>query len=279
MKTVKILMLTDFSPLSLVALQFGARMSNHIEAEYTVINIVRLDGLPKSNIRMKTIEKSVYEIAQKEGEELIQKIQKFAKPGVKMTFKTLKGHTVGQAVRRFIQKHPTDLVILGSQGASALKKLRMGGTAVSVIEESHAPVLAVPKFAAVWNFKNVVYATDLTNLEKELDTILPFAKQFDSNIKVVHVVPAIDKKMEQRRQEVEKIVQQSKFSKISFDLIIDEDIPGALDRYIREHKVDLLTTFTHEVSFYEKLLGKSVTRTIAYQGSIPLLAFKRHKRK
>lgn len=279
MKPLQIVMLTDFSPLSMVALQFGARMSQHLDAEYTVINVVRLDGLPKSNIRMKSIEKSIHEIAKKEGEELIQKISKFAKTGTKIEFKTLKGHAVGDAISRYTAKNNVDLVVIGSQGASSLKKLRLGGTAVSVIERSSAPVLTVPKFAAVWSFRNVVYASDLTNVDKELETIIPFAKQFNSRIRMVHVVPAVDKKMEQKRQEVYRLIQHSKYPEISFDLLIDDNIPEAIDKFIREHKADVLTTFAHELSLYDKLFGMSVTRTIAYQANIPLLAFKRRKKR
>jgi len=279
MKPLQIAMLTDFSPLSEVALQFGARMSQNIDAEYTILNVVRLDGLPKSNIRMKTIEKSIHEIAQSEGEQLVDKIRKAAKPGTKIHFKALKGHTVGDAIHRYTIKNKVDLVVLGSQGASSLKKLRLGGTAVSVIEMSKAPVLAVPKFAGVWSFKNVVYASDLTNVEKELETIIPFAKQFNSRIRMVHVVPAVDKRMELRRQWVERKIQEAKYPEISFDLLIDDNIPEAIDKFIREQKVDVLTTFTHELSLYDKLFGLSVTRTIAYQGNIPLLAFKRSGKK
>jgi nucleotide-binding universal stress UspA family protein len=279
MKPLQIAMLTDFSPLSEVALQFGARMSNHIDAEYTIINVVRLDGLPKSNIRMKTIEKSINEIARIEGEQLTEKIRKFAKSGTKFQFKALKGHTVGDAIHRYTLKHKVDLVVLGSQGASSLKKLRLGGTAVSVIEMSKAPVMAVPKFAAVWSFKNVVYASDLTNVERELETIIPFARQFNSKIRMVHVVPAVDKRMELRRQWVERKIQEAKYPDISFDLLIDDNVPEAIDKFIREHKVDVLTTFTHELSLYDKLFGMSVTRTIAYRGNIPLLAFKRSGKK
>ena len=279
MKPLQIVMLTDFSPLSIVALQYGARISRHLDAEYTVVNVVRLDGLPKSNIRMKTIEKSIHEIAQKEGQELILKISKDINPGTKISFQTLKGHTVGDAIYRYTAKHKVDLVVLGSQGASSLKKLRLGGTAVSVIEMSSAPVLAVPKFAAVWSFRNVVYASDLKNVEKELETIIPFAKLFNSAIRMVHVVPAVDKKMESKRQEIEKIIQHVKYPELSFDLLIDDNIPEAIDKFIREHKADVLTTFTHELSLYDKLFGMSVTRTIAYQGNIPLLAFKRRGKK
>jgi nucleotide-binding universal stress UspA family protein len=98
-------------------------------------------------------------------------------------------------------------------------------------------------------------------------------------LKMVHVVPVVDKKVENRRLEVEQLIQKIKYPNLSFQLLIDDDIPGAIDRYIRETKADLLTTFTHELNLYEKLFGLSVTRTIAYQGNIPLLAFKRRKNK
>jgi len=279
MKTLKITMLTDFSPLSEVALQFGARISNSIDAEYNIVNIVRLDGLPKSSMKLKSIEQSMIGIAEQEGKKLVQSLAALAKPGTKINFKGVKGHSVSEALNRFTQKNPSDLVILGSQGASSMKKFRLGGTAVSVIEMSKAPVLSIPKFAAYWNFSNVVYASDLKNVEKELETILPFAKIFQSTIRMVHVVPAIDKVLEAKKVEVERTIQKFKYPNLSFQFLIDDDIPEAIDRFIKETKADLLTTFTHELSLYEKMFGLSVTRTIAYQGSIPLLAFKRKEKK
>ncbi|MFM9073978.1 MAG: universal stress protein [Bacteroidota bacterium] len=278
MKKLRIVMLTDFSPLSMVAMQYGARISKTIDAEYTIINVLRLDGLPKSNIRMKAIEKSIQEVADKEGEAVVKQLATFAKPGVSMQYKTIKGHTVGDATDRYTRKNETDLVIMGSQGASSLKKFRLGGTAVSVIEMSQAPVLAIPKFAAYWSFSNLVYASDLTDVQKELDVIMPFARMFNSSVRVVHVAPAVDKKLEERRIAAEATLKKFNYPNLTFQLLIDDNIAEAIDRYIKETKADLLTTFTHELTLYEKLFGLSVTRTIAYQGSIPLLAFKRRKK-
>lgn len=279
MKPLHIVMMTDFSPLSLLALQFGVRISQSIETQYTLVNVVRLDGLPKSNMKLRSIEQNMVAVAEQEGQELIKELQKVAKAGTKFAFKALRGHSVADSINRFVQKNPADLVIIGSQGASSMKKFRLGGTAVSVIELSQVPVLTIPRFAAYWNFSNVVYATDLTNAEKELDTILPFARIFNSSVHMVHVVPVIDKKVEARRIEVEKLIQKVKYPNLTFQILINDDIPQAIDRFIRESKADLLTTFTHELNLYEKLFGLSVTRTIAYQGNIPLLAFKRKKKK
>ena len=273
MAALKIVLLTDFSPLSKVAIQYAMKMSAKLDIEYTILNGVRLDGVPKSNLKWKQIEESLITVAEEEGAKLVSELkQKVTAP---ITFKAISAHTIADMVTRYVEKNYTNLVIMGSQGASSLKKFRLGGTSVSVIDSVHAPVLAIPKLAEFKNFKHVVYASDLKDPKKELDILIPFATIFDANIHMVHVVPAIDKKVEGERKTIENLIEQVAYKKIDFKLLIDEDVAGAIDQYIKETKADLLTTFTHELSLYEKLFGLGVTRKLAYQGSIPLLAFKR----
>lgn len=275
MNKLKVLVLTDFSPLSVVALQYAGKMSQKLEVEFSIVNVVRLDGLPRTNMKLKSIEKDLIEAAKDEGAALAGELKKVAKPECVINFEAIKGHTVTEVVERYVKKNAIDLVVMGSQGASSLKKFRLGGTAVSVIETCPVPVLTIPKWATFKNFETVVYASDLKNVQKELDTIIPFARNFNSTIMMVHVVQMIDKAADALKNEVEKLIAKSNYPKISFKLIIEENIPEAIDGYIKSSKADLLTTFTHELNLYEKLFGLSVTRTLAYQGNIPLLAFKR----
>jgi nucleotide-binding universal stress UspA family protein len=279
MNQLKILVLTDFSHLSNVGMKYAARMSHTIDAEYTIVNVVRVEGIPKSNMRLKSIEKSMLEAANHEGELLVKEMLRETRVGTKVQFKTVKGHTVSETVERYVRKNPTSLVVMGSQGASSLKKMRLGGTAVSVIETCPVPVLTVPKWAGFKNFGTVVYASDLKNIQKELDTIIPFAKLFNTTVHMVHVVDSIYKNVDALKTEVEKLLQKVNYSKIDFRILIDENVPQAIDHFIKSSKADLLTTFTHELTLYEKLFGLSVTRTLAYQGNIPLLAFKRKQKK
>ena len=279
MKKLKILLLTDFSPLATVAIQYAGRISHKLEAEYTIVNVVRLDGIPKSNMRLKTIEKNMIEASNQEGEMLVDELRKDARAGSRIEFKAMKGHTVADFVQRYVQKNPTDLVVMGSQGASSLKKFRLGGTAVSVIETCPVPVLAIPKWAVFKDFGTVVYASDLKNIQKELDTIVPFARIFNSTVHMVHVVSAIDKAVDLLKSETDKLISKVGYSKLDFRVIIDDNVPEAIDGFIKGSKADLLTTFTHELNLYEKLFGLSVTRTLAYQANIPLLAFKRKTKK
>ena len=273
MASLKFALLTDFSPLSKVAIHYAMKMVVRLDIEFTILNIVRLDGVPKSNLKWKQIEKSLMQVAEEEGSKLVADLKSQYKTNV--TFKAIRAHKVAEAVQKYCKKNYTNLVVMGSQGATQLKKFRLGGTTVSVIDSVSSPVLAIPQYAEFKNFKDVVYASDLKALQKELEQIIPFAKIFDSKIHLVHVVSAIDKKTDELRLQAESIISKSGYSKIDFKLIIDEDIALAIDRYIKETKADLLTTFTPELSLYEKLFGLNVTRKLAYQGTIPLLSWKR----
>ncbi len=253
---------------------YAAKMSNKLDVEFTIINFVRADGVPKSNMRWRQIEKAIMAVSMEEGEKVTAYVRKNSKPGTKVEFKAIAARTVAETVKRYTEKHPTNLIVMGSKGASHFKKARLGGTTVSVIDSNYAPVLAIPEFAEFRNFNNVVYATDLKNIQKELELIVPFAKIFGSRVNMVHVVPAIDKKVEAEQKAIEGLIKGVQYP-IEFRLLIDENIPSAIDFHIQETRADLLTTFTHELTLFEKLFARSVTRTLAYQASVPLLAFKR----
>lgn len=275
MKGPKIVMLTDFSLLSKVAMNYAVKMAANLEAEFTILNIVRLEGTPKANLKLRQIEKSIAQISEEEGALLVKEITSSIKGNYAINYKAIRARTVAEMVRKYVDKHKTNMVVMGLQGASALKKARLGGTTVSVIDECKVPVMAIPQFAKYRNLEHIVYASDLKNVQKELDIIVEFARIFGSTVHMIHVAPIMDKKMEAAKNAVADIITKMNYDKLDFKLILDDDITTAIDKYIKQTKADLLTTFTHKLSLEEKLFGRSVTRKLAYQGTIPLLAVKR----
>jgi nucleotide-binding universal stress UspA family protein len=271
----KLLLLTDFSPLSALAIEYAIRLAGPLHADFTIMNIVRVEGIPKANLKMKSIEKAMLQLSQEEGEALVEKIRKQIKGNYTLSYTAVKAHTVAEAVSRYVSKNKVNMVVMGSRGASTFKKIRLGGTTVSVIDACPVPVLAIPEFAEFSGLKNIVYATDMKQVGKELDIITEFAEIFGSQIHMITVMPVLNKQAMDDKQQVEELVHNHPYKKIDFNVILDEHIPGAIDRFIKDTQSDLLTTFTHNLSLEEKLFAKSVTRKLAYLGRIPLLAVKR----
>ena len=75
-------------------------------------------------------------------------------------------------LKKIIAVQQPDLIVMGTKGASGLKKILIGSNTVNVIANTKVPVLVIPEVARFENFlkkgKNrIVLATDLDLLENE----------------------------------------------------------------------------------------------------------------
>ena len=75
-------------------------------------------------------------------------------------------------LKKIIEAQNADLIVMGTKGASGLKKILMGSNTVSVLANTKVPVLVIPESARFENFLNqgknkIVLATDLDLLENE----------------------------------------------------------------------------------------------------------------
>ena len=75
-------------------------------------------------------------------------------------------------LKKIIKVQKPDLMVMGTKGASGLKKILIGSNTVNVISKTKVPVLVIPEVARFKNFlkkgKNrIVLATDLDLLENE----------------------------------------------------------------------------------------------------------------
>ena len=76
------------------------------------------------------------------------------------------------ALKKIIEAEQADLIVMGTKGASGLKKILIGSNTLKVIAKIKVPVLVIPKVAQFENFLNkgknrIVLATDLISLENE----------------------------------------------------------------------------------------------------------------
>jgi len=162
---------------------------------------------------------------------------------------------------------------MGTRGASGLTKADLGSNTNSIIEVSHVPVLAVTEQAEFKGFRNVVYASDLRNLERELKILIRYIERFGSTIHLIHIVPP-GNQVDSVEAKIESVLKNFPYKNIVTLVLVDNDIDSALDQYVEISKADVLAMFTHELSFFEKVFDRSMTRKMAFHSRIPLLAFR-----
>ncbi len=271
---VNILVPTDFSPLSKIALKYAIKIANRLNGNVTVLHIITISRPIRLSMRtkMKALDQDLILSAQEDLEKLIKTFSEQYKSSQPLKSQVVRGAHFTTSLMKEARRLRSGLVVMGTRGASGLTKAVLGSNTTSVIEVSHVPVLAVPEHAEFKGFRNVVYASDLRHLEKELEILIPYLEKLGSTIHLIHIVPN-GKDVETIEAKIESVLQKFAYKNLVTLILVDNNIDAAIDQYVEVSKADMLAMFTHELSFYEKLLDKSMTRKMAFHSKIPLLAF------
>ena len=159
MKTV--LVPVDFSNTSVNALFFAAELCKRASAALIIVNVLQKeDDEEEVKNKLKSVEINLRKFF---GSELMCE-SSFAHGNFITTLKKITA----------IQQ--PDLIVMGTKGASGLKKILIGSNAVKVIENINTPVFVIPETARFENFlhqgkSRIVLATDLAFLRMKIHSI------------------------------------------------------------------------------------------------------------
>lgn len=274
---MKVLIPTDFSKLSRVAIQFAVKMAKKLNGEIILLNVIYLSAPPHAmvEVKIKAIMDAMVENAKQESLLLIEELRKENKGRLNLRYEIIKGYPVQEVITSYATNNGIDIIIMGTKGATGLKKVLIGSNAVSVINHSDIPIITVPEFARFNGLKNIIYATDMWDLNIEAKILVPLARLFNSTIHVVHIISPNSKNYLEIKKVTADLITELNYAKVKFKVVINENVLNGVDEYIADSKADLLAMFTRELTFFDKLFGKSITRKMAFHTWIPMLTFKK----
>jgi nucleotide-binding universal stress UspA family protein len=271
---VNILVPTDFSQLSRFAIKYAIKIANTLGGNVTVLHVITRTQAIRLSVGAKMRSGSTpRNKALKDLETLIKTVSEQYNTSTPVKYQVVRGTYFASTLMKEARRLRSGLIIMGTRGASGLAKTMLGSNTTSVMEVSHVPVLAVPEQAEFKGFRNVVYASDLQNLDAELDILTHYIEKFGSTIHVIHIVPP-DDDISASEAKIEAVVRNLSYRNIVSLVLVDTDIDSAIEQYVEVSKADVLAMFTHDISFFEKVFDKSMTRKMAFHSRIPLLAFR-----
>lgn len=273
---MRLLVLTDFSKLSKVAVDYAGKMAKSLKAELFLLHVVYLDAPPRTYgalISRQVIDKMINN-AKQDFELLIRDIRKDFGIRFKIHHKIVEGNPLDAVVESFALDHEIDLIIMGTKGASGFL---LGSNAATVISNSSVPVLTVPEHSRFNGINEIICASELQHSSAEIKALVPFVRLFNAHIHVIHAASYTSRRKFNTALLKKELVTKSKYKHISVEVIRHEDVTVALNEAIANTKADLLVMFTHKLNFFEKIFGRSVTRQMAFHTWTPLLTIKKKK--
>ncbi|MEQ8218629.1 MAG: universal stress protein [Arenibacter sp.] len=274
---MRILIPTDFSELSKVAIKYAVDMGKDLEVNIMLLHVIDTSAPSRARVGSHKLKEALKTSSERAMKELLGSIKKDISHNIDISYEITSGTSIGKYVEMAAVKNDIDIVCIGTKGASGLKKILFGSNAAGIIESSSIPVLTIPEFARYKGVKNIVYSSDFYNLDKELDLIIPFAKLMDSWIQVLH----IDKDNEgfegDLQQKEKSLIKDFSYQKIKMtELKIDSVVIG-INKFVEDVDADMVIMFTHHTNFIEKVFQKSVTQNTAFQTRIPLFTFQKEQ--
>lgn len=283
----KILIPTDFSKNAEKAMHFAARMvQGNKDSELTFLHVIdtplmtgyakeeydkRISELLQENIA--TIQKHVLEMYR---QMLIKEDEINEEAVVKY------GDLLGE-INNTVQEKAIDLVIMGTHGASGLKKFLVGSSTADVMEKVPCSVLAIPDEYSYSPITRIAYATDFQNVEDGLDKIVSFAKFFNASIELFHVYKPekgnTDPTTFDRNGFLRDLKKQFDFEHFTLAFVKlgedQDDLIDGIESYVSQKRPSVVAMATYERMWYENIFKPSKTKAMIFQTTCPLLVVKK----
>lgn len=272
-----ILFPTDFSENAQNAYSYALHLAEKLQASISTVHSYTPIQVP-----VNAVQNTVAELIEMEE---LEQLENYRKAAVNMHQKAIKEHLenvevkhdlrIGAVVDVILETtkfKQSDLVVMGTKGASGFLGNLIGSNAAAVIEGSTVPVLMIPEDAHYRPIRKMVIATDLDDLEEDaIANALEFAALFNAELHCIYVNVAHNPLIGERMAKLASDFADS--PKLTFEILEGSDILEEINKYLKEKDMDVLAMKTHKRTFFQKLVGISYARRMAFNTDVPLLVF------
>ncbi len=271
----KILLPTDFSPISIHAIQYASRLFKDIPCEFYLLNVFRIPYLTNEELmdqnasNLALVEDEMYDNSRIEMEKLIEKLPK----NENHNFKTISDYNLfSLSVEQAVKEKDIELVVMGTKGATGTKEIFMGSNASDVIMRNSCHVIAVPEHNEFKPPKEIVFPTDYL-IDYEFDDMAPLinlAELNEATIRIVHFSEndELDEDQIQNKRKLDSYLVNVEHS---YHTLTNSDFEEGLNCFTQSRgNIDLIVIISRHYGFFERLFFKPKVRALSFHSKIPL---------
>ncbi len=271
----KILLPTDFSEISVNAIEYATHLFKDIPCKFFILNVYRIPYLANEELmdqnisQLSTMEDEMHQ-ASKEG---MEKILTQLPENKNHVFETISDYNLfSLAVHQEVEEKDIDLIIMGTKGATGAREIFMGSNTADVIMRNACHVMAVPENHSFRPPKEILFPTDfrISHDLTDLSPLINLAEMNDSVIRIVHFSDSDDL---DETQEHNKKNLDSYLDKIAHDYytLSVSDFEEGLNCFTQSRgNIDMIVIIGRHYGFLERLFFKPKIKALSFHSRIPL---------
>ena len=275
-KMKKILVPIDFSDTAHNAYRFARAMAVNLNAEIQVVHAYA--GM------IRTDEMLVVESFKSREEVLMNRLKAFCDyvpedgsvmTEVNVTYDAI--HTMNPANKIIKLSEEADIIVMGASGSHDIIDKFLGSMSSKVAQKAECPVLLVPKDVEFNGLDRILYASNWESVQPEfINRIVNFGEYFGSSFDFVHIDERSERDdYEEMEETLLKEIFEDREPTFRFSLLRNEGLSPiqGLYKFADQNEIDLIVLVNRQDSFWENMMGRSVTKEMAIKAKYPILVY------
>ncbi|MCX7551735.1 universal stress protein [Xanthomarina sp. F2636L] len=273
-----VLLPTDFSENSWNAIKYALDFHEKIECNFFLLHVNRLSHAAISHApylpTQEVIEDVYTKPAKMQLDNMLKRIIGYKPQSKKHKFYTISDYNFFvESIREHVEEKNIDLIVMGTKGASGLRKVIVGSNAGDVITKVACSTLVVPENASFKKIEEIAFPTDFS-LQYNINTLEPILKIVQDNqaaLRVVHISKRQTDLNRDQMQNKELLEDYFHANPHSFHFLTNKKVEKAVQCFVESRDVDMITMIGKNLNYFQQILFHSKVEEISYHINIPFL--------
>lgn len=273
-----ILVPTDFSKPSISALETAVELAKRSGARVTLLHVVEQVVAESYTIsgegRPDETEEKIFTSAliRKSRQQLTKLVMDPRYKNVTVEGELKLGNPY-HGIRSIITEQKPDLVVMGTRGNSSLERMIIGTNTERVVRTMDCPVLTVQKKPFRFDFKNIVYATNMSEEEESFTRVVKKTQEmFKSTVHLVRInTPSDFQRDRSVKQYMRQYARRLGLKNFTINVFSDLSPEEGIIYFSDEVGADMICMATHGRTGFAHVLAGSVAEDVVTHSRRPVL--------
>lgn len=277
----KILVPTDFSKSAQIAINVAADIARKADGKLIILHVVEQPGQNSFSVAGEADLSDDWEdriftlkLIEKSKTTLIRIADDLKRKGIKTETEIRFGNAY-HGISTIISEHNVDLVVMGTSGHSRLEAMIIGSVTEKVIRSTDCPVLTVHGKPGSSEYKNIVYATSMSDDEKDFAKVVKTTQRmYDATVHVVRInTPNNFQPDFIVRRVMADFTRKIRLDNCTLNSYNDFTEEEGIIHFAESIDADLIVMATHGRKGFAHVLVGSVAEDVANHSKRPVLTY------
>ena len=268
-----ILVPTDFSIYADNALEFAVKLAPKMNAGVLIVHVVDIPPLVESFYMEGYGVDKLYEEAKKNAEEKLAELRIKYKV-VNINTAVFQGRIV-EVLDEIYEMYDTQLIVMGTKGASGLKETFTGSNTERVIRNAPVPVLSIRDKTELDTIDKILIPTDgKENNEGFFNELRKLQKIFNAKVNILFINALHTFENEQLiKKSLMKYAERANLQDVEIDVKRAITPEGGIEEYVASNGIGLVAITTHGNQGLAHFIYGSLTENLANHLQVPVFSY------